>query len=139
MARSSYRYTTTKLDILFAFLAPVSIFLFADGPPKNAEIPPVFGQYVMAAIGIGATLLFSLIATKAADLDRRCAEEYAFQMLANAAVIAVITTMFTHVIWDMSVLNDMGLPKPSSGQIIGVLVLSWAAGYAIYRIRGIKS
>ncbi len=139
MAKSRYRYTTGKTDIMFIFLALVSIILFINDPSDEVLPPPVFSQYAMAAIAIISTFLLSLLASKSADLDRRCAEEYAFQMIANAAIIAVITTMFTHAIWDLDALNRIGLPKPSSGQMIGVMVLSWSIGYAFYRIRGLKS
>ena len=135
---SFYKISVGKLDILMLVMVAAGVTLLFDGPDKATTHVVTISIAAKAGLALLATALTALLATWGADMDRRCAEDYAFQLIANAAVIAVITTMFVHLIWDMNFLNEMGLPKPASGDIIGVMMLSWAFGYYFYRARGLK-
>jgi len=78
----------------------------------------------------------ALFATFGAALDRRKLDDYYFQLMANGAIIAVITTLLTNVIWG---LLDGMFPSLSANELTGVLTASWSLGYFFYRFRGLKA
>ena len=107
---------------------------FDDNPTiPNAPEPLLTG---MAAVAL--MLLVGFIVTKVAALDRRNSEEYTFQILANGAVVSVMTTMFVTLAWTSDFLLARWLGEPSSSQLIALLMGSWSVGYLTYRIRGVS-
>lgn len=127
------------VDIAFAVIGSAGVYtIFKE--PKSAEIiVNSWNPWFETGLAIALTSLIALYAVWAAKFDRQCAEDYVFQLVTNAALIAVITAMLSHAIWDFSMLNARGLPKPTSGEIMGVLMLSWAMGYIFYRARGVNA
>lgn len=127
------------VDILFAVIGTAGVYtIFKE--PKSAEIiVNNWNPWLETGLAIVLTSIMALYAVWGAKFDRRCAEDYVFQLVTNAALIAVITAMMSHAIWDFSMLNERGLPKPTSGDIMGVLMLSWAMGYGFYRARGVNA
>jgi len=134
-----FKISVGKVDIVMLILVVAGTTLLFSGPDKAAAYVVPVSAAVKAGLAVLATAILSLLATWGANMDRRCGEDYVFQLIANAAVVAVITTMFVHLVWDMNFLNEMGLPKPASGDIVGVMMLSWAFGYYFYRFRGLNS
>ena len=128
-----------KVDIVMLVLVVAGVTLLFSGPDKAAAYVVPVSTAVKAGLAVLATAIIALLATWGANMDRRCGEDYVFQLVANAAVVAVITTMATHLVWDLSLLNNLGLPKSTSDDIIGVMMLSWAFGYYFYRFRGLKA
>lgn len=104
-----------------------------DNPEPNAiELSSwVKGAALMVASAVGA-----LVVAAASELDRRCSEEYVFQIMANAALVGLGATMLVNLGWVIGekVLN---LPEMASDNIIGVAVLSWVLAYYWFRLRGI--
>jgi len=133
-----YKMSAGKVDIVMLVLVVAGVTLLFSGPDKAAAYVVQVSAAVKAGVAVLATAIIALLATWGADMDRRCGEDYVFQLIANAAVVAVITTMFVHLVWDMNFLNGLGLPKPASSDIIGVMMLSWAFGYYFYRARGLN-
>jgi len=85
---------------------------------------------------IGIVFFLALFATFGAALDRRKLDDYYFQLMANGAIIAVVTTLFTNMIWGM--LDDL-LPALSGDELAGALIGSWSLGYFFYRFRGLNA
>ena len=105
-----------------------------DDTPKIPHAPdPLFSGLVAA----GLMLIVGLIITKVAALDRKKSEEYTFQLLANGAVVSVMTTMVVTFAWTSDFLLARWLGEPTSSQIIAMLLASWSVGYFTYRIRGV--
>ena len=125
-----------KPDWLFLFLLSASIVILVTGGLKDEPItfvpPPLFPK--LAAL-IGAMVILSAIAAVGAKLDRRHLDDYMFQMIANGAVIGIISTIFLKMIWEVG--KDV-LPPITSDDLMAVLVGSWSLGYFFYRWRGLN-
>ena len=125
-----------KLDLLFILPAIVSIRMIADTPNKaNAAftLDPVM-QGIMLVAG---TILIGFLILLGSDLDRRFTEDYLFQMLANAALIAVGTTALINMFW-LGAMQFYQLPELTAQNITGVMVLAFFLGYYLFRFRGVK-
>ncbi|MEE9432871.1 MAG: hypothetical protein V3V15_01355 [Sphingorhabdus sp.] len=134
-----FKMSVGKVDIVMLVLVAAGVTLLFDLPDKTPAYAVPISTAAKAGLAVLATAIFSLLAAWGANMDRRCGEDYVFQLIANAAVVAVTTTMLAHVVWDLNVLNGLGLPKPASGDMVGVMMLSWAFGYYFYRFRGLKA
>ena len=126
-----------KPDWLFVFLLAASIAILVIGGLKAEASqfvpPPLFPKL---ALLIGAMVTLSAIATVGAKLDRRHLDDYSFQMLANGAVIGIITTIFVNMAWEIG--KDF-LPPINNADLTAVMVGSWSLGYFFYRWRGLNS
>ncbi len=132
------RISTRFADTSFAVLALAGSYLIFKEPQSAALAIDSWNPWLELGCAFILTIIMASYAVWGARLDRRCAEDYVFQLITNAALIAVITSLMSHAIWDMSFLNERGLPKPTSGDMIGVMILSWAMGYTFYRLRGLN-
>ena len=125
-----------KPDWLFAFLLTASVaILVISGLKSEASQfvpPPLFPKL---ALLIGAMVTLSAIATLGAKLDRRHLDDYSFQMIANGAVIGIITTMFVNMAWEI---GSYILPPFTGDDLMAVMIGSWSLGYFFYRWRGLN-
>ena len=85
---------------------------------------------------MGTMVMLSGLATLGAKLDRRHLDDYMFQMVANGAVIAIITTIFVNMIWEIG--SDL-LPPITRDDLVAVMMGSWSLGYFFYRWRGLNA
>tara|TARA_R110000850_G_scaffold252198_1_gene377337 strand:+ start:359 stop:790 length:432 start_codon:yes stop_codon:yes gene_type:complete len=124
-------------DWLFGFLLIASIAMLVtsgvQAEPSPFVPPPLFPKLVLL---IGAMVLLSALATAGAKLDRRHLDDYMFQMVANGAVIGMVTTLFLHMLWDIG--SDI-LPPISRDDLVAVMIGSWSLGYFFYRWRGLNA
>lgn len=135
----SLRTTTNKADIMFALGVMVSLFLLMVESGGHPEIISVYSAATVAVIVTIGTILLTICAAFISDIERRCAEHYAYQNIANAAVIAIMASIFAHGAWQIAAINGAGIRYPLSTDVIAILILAWTAGYFILRIRGLKS
>jgi len=125
-----------KPDWIFVVLLTGSVVLLILSGQKTDVAPLVAAPlFPKLALLIGATVIFSAIATLGARLDRKHLDDYMFQMVANGAVIGIITTLFVNMIWEAGSGN---LPPISKDDLIAVMIGSWSLGYFFYRWRGIN-
>lgn len=121
---------------MFAFLLTASVVLLVLSGLKTDVRPfvppPLFPKL---ALVIGAMITLSAIATLGAKLDRRHLDDYMFQMVANGAVIGIVTTLFVNMLWEIGA--DI-LPPITNDDLIAVMLGSWSLGYFFYRIRGLN-
>lgn len=125
-----------KPDWLFLFMLIASVALLLLSGLKTDIVryvpPPLFPKL---ALLIGATIALSAIATVGARLDRKHLDDYMFQMVANGAVIAIITTILVNMIWEI---GSGLLPVLTRDDLIAVMMGSWSLGYFFYRWRGLN-
>lgn len=131
--------STKFADISFSVLALAGTYLIFKEPKSAALIIDSWNPWAELGAAIILTTIMAAYAVWGAKLDRRCADDYVFQLVTNAALIAIITTIMSHAIWDLSFLNERGLPKPTTGDMLGVMILSWAMGYGFYRMKGFNA
>jgi len=126
-----------KPDWMFGFVLLVGLGLLAVSIFDPNEVRP--GNVTPLAKIIGAALLvllISYIATYAAALDRRKLEDYFFQMMANGAIIAIITAIFANMVW---LVFEKQLGTMSADNLVAILITAWGFGYFIYRFRGLNT
>ena len=140
MATNSLRdWQMLKSDISFTLagifgLVGVSIDSFDR--TRDAILPE--NPWLTAGVIVALAVLVGFLVTKVAAIDRRRSEEYTFQILSSAAVVAVITTLFVTFVWSSDMLLAPYLGEPTIAQVIAVLMGSWSVGYFIYRFRGVS-
>lgn len=131
-------YSTGRVDILFVIFLVLGIAMIA-----KTQTPVVTattgGSLIQTTAAIVGTAIVTLLVIVGAKFDRRCAEDYAFQMMAHAAFVAIPTSLIVHAIWDLRVLNRAGFAPPTSSDLIGVILVAWACAYAGYRIKGLNA
>lgn len=125
--------------ISFAVLGTAGLTMIFKEPSNSQLVIDNWNPWLETVAAVILTTIIAAYAVWGAKMDRKCAEDYIFQLITNAAVIAVFTTLTSHAIWNFSLFNEAGLPKPTSGDMVGVMLLSWAMGYGFYRIRGLNS
>ncbi|MEH6661333.1 MAG: hypothetical protein V7679_06780 [Parasphingorhabdus sp.] len=126
-----------KPDWMFGFILLVGMGLLAVSIFDPNEVRP--GTVTPVAKIIGAALLvltLSYIATYAAALDRRKLEDYFFQMMANGAIVAIITTIFANMVW---LVFEKQLGTMSADSLVAILITAWGFGYFFYRFRGLNA
>ncbi|WP_417592630.1 hypothetical protein [Parasphingorhabdus sp.] len=126
-----------KPDWMFGFILLVGMGLLAVSifDPHEARL----GTVTSLTKIIGAVLLvlaLSYVATHAAALDRRKIEDYFFQMMANGAIVAIITAIFANMIW---LVFEGQLGTMSAGNLVAILITAWGLGYFFNRLRGLNS
>ncbi len=126
-----------KPDWLFGALLAASIaMLWLGGLQAEASQfvpPPLFPKL---ALLIGAMIVLSALATLGARLDRKHLDDYMFQMVANGAIIGIITSLFVHMLWEIG--SDI-LPPITGDDLIAVMIGGWSLGYFFYRWRGLNA
>jgi hypothetical protein len=126
-----------KPDWLFVFMLFASVVLAVLNGLKTDAFqfvpPPLFPKL---ALLMGTMVMLSGLATLGAKLDRRHLDDYMFQMVANGAVIAIITTIFVNMIWEIG--SDL-LPPITRDDLVAVMMGSWSLGYFFYRWRGLNA
>lgn len=126
-----------KPDWLFLFMLIASVaLLLLSGLKTDVSTfvpPPLFPKL---ALLIGVMVSLSAIATVGAKLDRKHLDDYMFQLVANGAVIAIVTTILVNMIWEM---GSSILPPITRDDLISVMMGSWSLGYFFYRIRGLNA
>ena len=111
--------------------------LILENFDDNQPVPHAPDPLLSGLAAVTMILIVGLIITKIAALDRKGSEEYTFQLLANGAVVSVMTTMFVTLLWTSDLLLSPWLGEPSSSHVIAMLLGSWSVGYFTYRIRGV--
>lgn len=135
-ARHSIRIADAAL--IFCALAG-AVLIFGGGAEESPAVAAASRPLLHLAIALGAILLVGLAASWLAEIDRRCAEDYVFQLIANGALIGVVTTLFTHTLWSVDFLLGRWLGEPSADAMLGVTMCGWAVGYFTYRLRGLRA
>lgn len=122
---------------MFGFILLVGLGLLAVSIFDPNEVH--LGNVTPLSKIIGAVLLvlaLSYVATYAAALDRRKIEDYFFQMMANGAIVAIITAIFANMVW---LIFERHLGTMSADNLVAILIFSWGLGYFFNRLRGLNS
>jgi len=73
------------------------------------------------------------------NFDRRCTEDYTFQLMANGAQVAVVTMLIINFFTSFDFLSEItGLRELQKDDFVGITLMSWATAYFIFRQRGLK-
>ncbi|MBV7265411.1 hypothetical protein [Erythrobacter ani] len=124
-----------RLDWFFILplFASATMIAEIDGPRESVT---TITQFTQGAILVPATLVIAMAVAAGSAIDRRCSEEYMYQVLANSALVAVGTTMLVNLFWVIG-MKAFDLPDMSAENMVGVTVLALVLSYYWFRWRGI--
>ncbi|SIN68687.1 hypothetical protein SAMN02745824_1827 [Parasphingorhabdus marina DSM 22363] len=127
-------YKSLKPDWAFGFVLIVGLGLLVLEVQDPAQyVAAKWSASAVAAAAIVLTLIIALLATVVAALDRKKTDDYHFQIMANSAIIANITAIFVHMVWNLA---EPRLGTMSVQIMIAILLFAWGLGYFFYRWRG---
>lgn len=125
-----------QLDWFIALPLLASLAMIAEiDAPRDSVL--ALTSLAKGAILIGLAAVICAIVAASSAIDRRCSEEYAFQIMANAALVAFATTMLVDLAWVIGE-KTWDFPELASDNILGILTFSWALSYYWFRLRGIS-
>ncbi len=126
----------SRLDWFLVLPLLASTVMIAEiDPPRMSAIN--LTQWEQAGILVPITLIVSLLVAIGAAIDRRCSEEYLFQIMANAALVGVAASMFVHMFWIIGT-KVFDLPDMSAENVVGVTMLALILSYYWFRFKGIS-
>lgn len=129
------RMSVQRLDWFFILPIFASIIMIAEiDPPRDPAIQ--WGEWVQGGVLVAATVVVSVLIAIGAAIDRRCSEEYTFQILANASLVAVASMALINLFWLIGV-KAFDLPDMSSENMVGVTMLAMVLSYYWFRLKGI--
>lgn len=129
------KVSVNKLDwfLILPFIAGLAMIAEID-PPRETVV--AIGPWLQLALAGTLAAMVSLIVAAASALDRRCTEEYVFQILANASLVAFASTMLVHLFWVIGA-KTLNLPDPSGENVVGIITVAWATSYYWFRAKGL--
>ncbi|WP_438730758.1 hypothetical protein ACR9YC_05115 [Parasphingorhabdus sp. DH2-15] len=134
--KNSARTITAMFAMLFITGLMLLVRNSFDDIEPIADIANPLASSLALIIGV-PIISFGLVI--ASNLDRRCTEDYTFQLMANAAQVAVITMLALNLLSSFDFLNELtGLRELQKDDMIGITLVSWATAYFIFRQRGLK-
>lgn len=139
-ARLYGKNSAITANILMVFLFCVGIVMLVDTSFDDVEQIAAVTNPLLSAIGlILAIPVISIVMVFLSKFDRRCTEDYTFQLMANAALIAVVTMLFFHMLSTFDALNTLtGLRELQRDDFMAITIMSWSAAYFIYQRKGLK-
>lgn len=128
-------YKSLKPDWAFGLVLIVGIgLLVLELQDPREYVVAQWSAPAITATAIALTLMIALLATIIAALDRKKTDDYHFQIMANSAIIANVTTVFVNMAWSLA---EPQLGTMSVQIMIAILLIAWALGYFFYRWRGV--
>ncbi|MCA1748830.1 MAG: hypothetical protein LC634_04625, partial [Sphingomonadales bacterium] len=103
-----FRLSIGVCDAMFALLFAGAVSLLARNGFDHPSLGEVQAAVVAAdpwlslAIIVPAIPIMALIFALSTKVDRRCAEDYVFQLVANASLVAATGAIFVYVVWDLA-------------------------------------
>ena len=129
------KMTIGRLDWFLVLPLAASALMIAEiDPPRESFI--TVAQWEQAAILVPITLVLSVMVAIASAIDRRCSEEYLYQIMANSALVGVASTMLVHLCWVIGI-KMFDLPDLSAENMVGVSMLALILSYYWFRLTGI--
>jgi hypothetical protein len=81
--------------------------------------------------------VFAVIFGFGTSADRRCADDFAFQLLATSAMVGMFTMIGVNTLWALDFLADAIDIRGLRGQdMMAIGMVGWGVGYFGFRIRG---
>jgi hypothetical protein len=128
------RISPGKLDVVLIVPLIATLMMVGDEPARESVTWGLSPFAQAATLGV-ATALLALFVVKATSLDRRCSEEYIFQVMANAALVALGTMALFNLFW-LIAMKFYPLPELAGTNMVGITILAWILSYYWYRFRG---
>ncbi|KUO57574.1 MAG: hypothetical protein APF78_09945 [Sphingomonadales bacterium BRH_c3] len=125
-----------RLDAFLILPLGASLLMIGEAAKERA-VTLNFTAWEQAAILGAGTLVLVFLVIRATAFDRRCSEDYIFQLMANAALVAMGCMALVNVIW-MLAMKFYAIPQLTGQNITGIAILAWILAYYWYRLRGFQ-
>lgn len=126
-----------KPDWVFAVMLLTSgVFIFTSQSDLKVGGGLAVSPVIKGLLIIGSVFLVSFLSTMGISLDRKMADDYYFQLMAQGAIVGIITNLI--IVGAFILLKDW-LPVLTIKDIFSVMLAAWALGYFFYRWRGLNT
>lgn len=113
----------------------VLMVLIAGLVVRDGVLADDAGSGIILALA-GMTLLASVLAAIGSRFDRGMIEDFHYRLMAQGAIVAVVSTLVVAVMAD--IMWD-GLAMLGGEHMVMVLMLGWSVGYFYHRWRGLDT
>jgi hypothetical protein len=91
------------------------------------------------AVLLALPLILAVLLASSSKADRRCSDDYGYQLLAAGAMVGMFTMMIVSVVWSLDFLSDeIGIRGMRGQDQMAVGMIGWGVAYFTFRIRGLK-
>ena len=138
--RLGLRLSLGATNIITTVMLFVGILILINGSllPKLSLQASTDSARDIVLLLVGSLALGWLLAV-GTSADRRCSEDYAFQLLASGALVGMLATILASVVWALDFLPEaLGLRGMRGQDQMAIGMIAWAVGYFTFRIRGLK-
>ena len=140
MQRFGFRMTlgTTTLIALTAVVTGALILVNGSVQPELA-IQASTNHPRDIAVLLALPLILAVLLALSSKADRRCADDYGYQLLAAGAMVGMFTMMIASVVWSLDFLSDeVGVRGMRGQDQMAVGLIGWGVAYFTFRTRGLK-
>jgi hypothetical protein len=136
----SFRMTLGTANFVAAAMLAVGTTILVNGSllPEMAIQASTNAARDVAVLLAGSLVLAVLLAL-GSQADRRCADDYAYQLLATGAMIGMFTTIGANIFWALDFLPDaIGIRDMRGQDQMAIGMIGWGVAYFTFRIRGLR-
>jgi hypothetical protein len=131
-------YSPAAFDALFGLLGLVGLAgLMLEAGRAYPAIAPAAEPLVKGGALAAVLLASTVISISSTRFDQNQADDYLFHALSKSAFIAMMTIVFTAVLWKILLAGNLG--AWSSNAMLGVLVAAWSVCWFYTRSRGTRA
>lgn len=126
----------TNFIVLVLLAAGVVILVNGSALPELALKPSTNPGRDIALL-LASPALLAVILGIASSADRRCADDFAYQMLATSAMIGMFTMIGVNALWAIDPLREaIGMRDLRGPDMMAIGMIGWGASYVAFRVRG---
>ncbi len=133
-----FRMTLGMTDFITAvmFIAGVIILVSGSIRPQLAIVPSTNTTLDIALL-LAMPAVLAVIIGLASSADRRCADDFAHQLLATSAMIGMFTMIGVSALWAIDfIVEAIGTRGLRGPDMMAIGQIGWGASYLAFRIRG---
>lgn len=127
----------TNLITFAMFLAGTIILVHGSYLPELALAPSIEPATDIALL-LAVPAILAVILAIGSSADRRCADDYAYQLLATGAMVGMFAIIGANAIWAIDALRDaIGIRDLRGPDMMAIGMIGWFFGYLTFRVRGL--
>lgn len=140
MTRFGLRLTLGTTNIVAAILLIAGTLILVNGSLlPELSIQASTGPVRDIVLLLGGSLVLSWLLAFGSSADRRCADDYAFQLLASSALVGMLAMFLASALWALDFLPDaLGIRGMRGQDQMAIGMVAWGVGYFTFRIRGLN-
>jgi len=126
----------TNLIAAVVLLAGIAILVNGSLLPE-LEIAPSASPARDIALLLAIPAVLAVIIGVGSSADRRCADDFAYQLLATSAMIGMFTMIGANAFWALDFVGDaIGIRGLRGPDMMAIGMVGWGVSYLAFRVRG---